>query len=518
MEFLVKELTDLIYDTQLFNEKVYSKQYFFSIIYSMYQTIPDDKYFCFTYGDFNGLGRINEINGKEAGDLAVEESIKVIKETMPKGTLICRIAGDEFAFLNPGYTKRDIKPFLEKVRLNLQNANQEKTKGLSIALASIDNFAYSNFDDMCTHSEVDVTKQKRKLKEQNFTDFETALQEKCNASFLRFFDYYRFDGTTLPEGFFENVQKSLSNIILSDIHKKESELQRYQTNLDTSLIIKTMPNTYKKYDQTTATTIHNILSTPPYKYKNLLYSNIDENDFKSLFKHLIKHPLTEQFEKKYFERSLGPSIVNGPKKKLRVRHFDILHMKLSNDLIGHDNTDKKMYELLHHIIAPISNKNKDAIFITRGGTLLLIEDENNATSDKEILHYVHEAQKNQLLLDLAYESTTCNSKSLFKTIEKLEEQCSNQKRKIKAKKMVEPSTMSLALQTALKDPINYYLENCDKPHSKSSLKKFVDILCSSLGNVVSKKFPEQISHAYSGLAENVLEQTPYPVNKSQDDD
>ena len=84
--------------------------------------------------------------------------------------------------------------------------------------------------------------------------------------------------------------------------------------------------------------------------------------------------------------------------------------------------------------------------------------------------------------------------------------------------MVEPSTMSLALQTALKDPINYYLENCDKPHSKSSLKKFVDILCSSLGNVVLKKFPEQISHAYSGLAEYVLEQTPSPVNKSQDDD
>ena len=117
---LTKDLKDLIYDTQLKDIGVYSKQYFYSIIYSMYQTIPDEQNFCFTYGDFDGLGSINSIYGKEAGNIAVEECLKIIKETMPKGTIICRIAGDEFAFLTPGFTRNQIKPYIEEVYKRLK--------------------------------------------------------------------------------------------------------------------------------------------------------------------------------------------------------------------------------------------------------------------------------------------------------------------------------------------------------------------------------------------------------------
>lgn len=40
--------------------KVYSKQYYYNIIYSMFNKIPEDQKLAFTFGDFNKLNQINK--------------------------------------------------------------------------------------------------------------------------------------------------------------------------------------------------------------------------------------------------------------------------------------------------------------------------------------------------------------------------------------------------------------------------------------------------------------------------
>ena len=511
---LTKDLEDLIYDTQLKDIGIYSKQYFYSIIYSMYQDIPNKENFCFTYGDFNGLGNINSIHGKDAGDIAVEEALKIIKQTMPKGTLICRIAGDEFAFLTPGYTKEKIAPYIQKVHENLKKANTKKTKELSITLASMDNHIYSNFDDLYTHSELDVTNQKRKSNEQVSKDPNNVLREKSKASLSRFFDYYRFDDSTLPDNFFVNLKNILLDM-LCEMKNKQNNLQNSQLNLYQNLTIKSISSTAQKHKQATAANIHTILTASNSDSKKLL-SQVPEESLSSLYDYLIRHPLTHQYSKKYFERILGPDIVNGPRKKLAIHHFDILHMKLSNDLVGHENTDIKMCELLNHIIKPISEKNKNAQFVTRGGTLLLIEDADNATPKDKILQYITAAQKNQKHLNLAYESTICDSKALFEEITNLENKCAIQKRKIKAKKIVDYETMTEALNTALKDPINYYLKSFENPTSLQSLQKFFNTLFQSLVDVIVKK--QKTEHIFKNLRPSAFDERPkQKTEKSLDD-
>lgn len=479
---LTKDLKDLIYDTQLKDIGVYSKQYFYSIIYSMYQTIPDEQNFCFTYGDFDGLGSINSIYGKEAGNIAVEECLKIIKETMPKGTIICRIAGDEFAFLTPGFTRNQIKPYIEEVYKRLKEASKEKTKGLSITLGSMDNHTFSDFNDLYTHSELIVTNEKRKSKEQITNESDSILILKCQASFSRFFAYYRFDDSTLPENFFLN----LKNILLDKLDELAN--QEIKSKKSSTVTLKSISNTAQTHKQNIAEDIHTILTAPRYNSKDLLLLGIPEDDLQVLYEYLIRNPVTHQYSEKYFDRMLCPEIVNQPNKKLTIHHFDIMHMKLSNDLIGHEQTDIQMCELLNHIIKPVSEKNKNAIFVTRGGTLLLIEDAANATPEEDILKYIKEAtQTNESHLDLAYTSSNCDSKNLVEAIKKLEDMCSIQKRKIKAEKIVDTETMKESLTVALKDPINYYLQNDKDSKSFKSLKNFFNTLFQSLVDVICEK-------------------------------
>ena len=490
---LINNLKNLIYDTQFSNCKIYSKQYYFSIIYSMYKTILNDEDFCYTFGDFNKLNEINKIYGNEAGDLAVEEALKIIKKTMPDKTLCCRIAGDEFAFLTPGYTRRNIEPYITNVHLNLNNANQELTHGLSITMASMDSNAFSKFNDLYLHSELKASEQKRTSNELNDTDSDTILLKKCVTAFSRFFDYYRFEASTLPKKFFGNLKQEFLNF-LSYLQDPEQELNRFQIDTEQNLTIKT--KTYKEYDQITATNIHNILTGAT---DDSLLDQISEEDLTTLFDYLIRHPLTQQYSQKYFERVLLPNIIDGPEEDLSIHHFDILHMKLSNDLKGHDYTDKKMYELLNHIIIPVSEKNKNATFVTRSGTLLLIEKASQATPEQDIAQYVENAKKNQLILNLAHESTTCNSKDLPKAIENLELQCTEQKNIIKSTKMINPKIIRLALNTALKDSIDYYFLNFNeqKIPSTQSLQKFCHTLFLALAEVVSQKYPDQLPASFN---------------------
>lgn len=490
---LLDKLKNLIYDTQFSNLQIYSKQYYFSIIYSMFKTLLSKQNFCYTFGDFNKLNDINKLYGKEAGDIAVEEALRIIKNTMPENTLICRIAGDEFAFLSPTYTRTTIDSYIKKIHSNLTQANQELTHGLSITMASMDNQAFSEFNDLYLHSELKVSEEK-KISNEDDSDIESTLLKKCITSFSRFFDYYRFEERTLPKKFFSNLKKEFLNLF-AYLQDPEEELLRFQMDSEQNLTIRTKTKTYKEYDQNTAQIIHKALTTDS---SDVSLDQISEEDLTTLFNYLIRHPLTQQYSQKYFERVLLPNIVNGPEEDLVIHHFDILHMKLSNDLKGHDYTDKKMSELLNHIIIPVSQKNENATFVTRCGTLLLIEKVNQATPNTEILQYIENAKKNQLLLGLAHEHTTCSSKELQTAIENLELQCAEQKNIIKATKMVDPKIIKLALNTALKDPIDYFLLNFNdqKIPSTQSLKKFGHILFLALAEVISMKYPDQPTSSF----------------------
>ena len=211
----VKQIQSMIGDS-LLGKDVYSKQYFSSIIRSMYYTIPDSEDVVIMYGDFNGLGSINIKYGHEAGDFAVAESLKTIREILPEKTLMCRIAGDEFAFIIPNEIKNNIKHCIQKINSTLKNRAND-IYGVSISLAAADTHSFSSdtsyFDLLYLAVETAVENQKRVSREHPVSTPEEILEQKFLIACKRFIDYYRFDDVNLEERFIKTLRDNLPKII-----------------------------------------------------------------------------------------------------------------------------------------------------------------------------------------------------------------------------------------------------------------------------------------------------------------
>lgn len=473
----IQQIKPLIYDSAFGHLNVYSRQYFSAIISSMFHTINRNQPFCLTYGDFNGLGNINIKHGHQAGDFAVEEALKVIRDTMPANTLICRIAGDEFAFITPDKTGADIQPYINTI-YSILNRNKEKIYGLSITLKSADNTTFKNssstyayFDHLYITAEILVEREKQKSKQNNLSPVDV-LKDKSIIATKRFFDYYRFDNDNIEENFAIALRDKLQEI--AESKDENSQLDSQNITPEDTLHLKFMINPDPTFPIDIATDIHTALTTE--KPGINLPNEIKEK----LFNNLITHPLTGLYSQKYFEKVLGPAFVNGESKNLTIHLFDIMHMKLSNDLSGHSSTDENMKKIIDIIKKYFSEKNPNAIFIMNGGTFLIIEEESetafpdkNSSSNSaypvNISELINLAVEGQKYLNLAHSSTTCLSQDLFAGIENLKIKINVIKKEIKSQKIKDPETLHLALNTALSDVFNYYFTHFNGPDSKQNI-------------------------------------------------
>ena len=57
--------------------------------------------YCFLMIDLNGLKQINDTLGHEAGDRAILQLSCILRNTLPRNSIICRWGGDEFAVAIP---------------------------------------------------------------------------------------------------------------------------------------------------------------------------------------------------------------------------------------------------------------------------------------------------------------------------------------------------------------------------------------------------------------------------------
>lgn len=491
LEF-VKQIQSMIGDSML-GKDVYSKQYFSSIIRSMYYTIPDSEDVVIVYGDFNGLGNINIKHGHEAGDFAVTESLKTIREIMPENTLMCRIAGDEFAFIIPKETKSNIKPYMEQINSTLKNKAKD-LYGLSIALAAVDTHSFgsdtSYFDLLYSAVETAVENQKRVSREHPVSTPEELLSQKFLIASKRFIDYYRFDDVQLEERFIKTLRDNLPKIV--------SELcnQPPTHNINNYSQISKNKNEKPDFPKEVATKIHSILTSKTITSDQV--SEIPLDTWQQLFDHLIRHPLTGLFSKKYFQKVLAPEIINNSEASDLVIHlFDIMHMKLSNDLHGHAYTDEQMKIIIDSIKTSVLEENLNATFVMNGGSVIVIEEKAESHFLKAKIpetstvlasshhgpvfkeyndpcyNLMQKATKGQETLNLAHSSITCKPEELFNALDQLKLKILNVKKQIKAHKMTESQTMSLAIKTAFTDAINYYLTEFSNATAQETQQTFL---------------------------------------------
>ncbi len=93
-EFLHAELgkhTDLL-------TGLYKSDY---IYYKVMELVNKEPQVSIIFIDINNFGKIDKLHGHIKGDSILKDMGKILKENSPKGTFICRFAGDEFVVVAP---------------------------------------------------------------------------------------------------------------------------------------------------------------------------------------------------------------------------------------------------------------------------------------------------------------------------------------------------------------------------------------------------------------------------------
>ena len=91
------------------------------------------------YCDMDGLKKINDVYGHEAGDKAILAEAIILKSNFRSNDIIARIGGDEFAIISPGLTKEALRKIREQIDedCRIWSGGNEQGFALSISMGFV---------------------------------------------------------------------------------------------------------------------------------------------------------------------------------------------------------------------------------------------------------------------------------------------------------------------------------------------------------------------------------------------
>lgn len=492
---LLETIQSFMYDAKFSDLHVFSKQYLGSILYSMYQDNSDND-FCFAFGDLDKVRAINDKFSVQVGDRVMHDGIQVIKDNLPENTLISRVAGDEFIFLAPGIAKSKMDSCITDVNSSL-TSQSDILHDLNITMSSMDSTIFPDFLDLYEFTETNVTNKKKKVHQDPNSSKDEVLHDKIVTGFRNYFNYYRLNDfktqVTFPNKYFHVLRDSLIDITINNLEKKGINIGMY---FDRSISKEVRNLKYFKLPSLTAKTIHSLATSEYLDIEQL--DSVKLENLRDIAEFVIRDPISGQYSNEYFRKFLLPKIAVEPAKKLCIQVFDLLHLKLSNDIINHNNTDQKISQLF----GCITNKLKQNIdftdtnhetgnyLISLGTKLLCVEQGDFSISEKEIDSTLAKARENQRILDVLPSRASCINLEIIDAIHNLDESCSSKKHELKINKISQSETI-IPLSIALGDSINYYLSNFDNPCSMKHKQAFTVKLFEGMAEVVSERYKTQ---------------------------
>ena len=486
----INYLKEFVYDTKLKEFGVFSKQYFSSILYSIYKDSSEDNLFCFTFGDFNKLNQINKKHSFKTGDSALKSSLELMRKHLPPDTIIARIAGDEFCFLTPNAHKKDMDKIFSSINESLI-ANRENNYGLTITTSSLDSSLYGSFDDMHALTELDVTRQKKLNHKKQFKNKEELLTDSIYNGLSNYFAYYRLESKTLPKQYFATLKSSIINLMIHNLETPDESMLLNMELLKSSSGEADLEFNHLEIEPQLATAFHNSITS------NADLPPESNNEFNKLFKFLITDPLTGQVSKKFFDMAILPIFKDSKTDPVSIRLFDLTHLKLSNDIIGHNKTDEKISELYKNLVSQIQAENSTAKYLSSAGNcgLLLIENATSTIPENKINEFLKVSLASQRILSLTTTSKTCAPSEISETITQLESEAKRVKEEQKLQKISQKGTI-IPLQLALGDSINLYKKITDNPYLMKNKQAFVIKIFETLNQVLQEQFPEQSQNPF----------------------
>ncbi|MEQ8175418.1 MAG: PAS domain S-box protein [Syntrophomonadaceae bacterium] len=87
-----------------------------------------------TICDVDGLKIINDTMGHEQGDLLLKNVAGILSESFPRGAMIARIGGDEFAIIMTPCTEKSVEEYCITLRNKIEKANENSNIKISVSI------------------------------------------------------------------------------------------------------------------------------------------------------------------------------------------------------------------------------------------------------------------------------------------------------------------------------------------------------------------------------------------------
>lgn len=473
--------------------KIFSNKYLGAILFNMYKN--NNNLYTFIYGDFNKLSKLNSIYGKSIVDSYLKQSLQLILNNLPSNSFPCRISGDEFAILVDKASATIIESCIKRIN-DLMKERSEDLKGLSITLAATDSRSLDSIGDVYFTSESKVQKLKREQVKLDEQTPQENLKNKIDKGFQDFFDFYR-----LPQNFkitkprLRDLRDTIINIVFEKLEQPNDNSERITRNSKVNIL--------SNISSQTAYHINEIVNGNIEVTDNLL-NNLNASELDHVLNYLINEPLSGEFSKDYFLKYLLPEFSKNPEDKLHIYLFNLTHLKLSNEIIGHPNTDIKMEEMFSNITkelrenhnfssTPFCVNKTDNFIVQYGPNLVVLFRDNSLLSNEELSELLKKARINQNILNLVTSDIECNSTvlSFEEAFFNLKEKTKKEKENIKAAKFTSPKS-KIALETALEDSISYYKDYIPDSSSLNSKKELIRMLFSGAVDAICEKFNKDL--------------------------
>lgn len=491
---LISKIKEFAYEGKFCENglKVFSNKYLGAVLFNKYKSNKD--LYSFIYGDFDKVGELNLKFGKPAVDVYIKKSLQIITSCLPENSYICRISGDEFAIIIENADKKLGNLYIKEINEKLQIHSNE-TKELTITLACTDSSELATIGDVYFTCESKVQNIKKQRHKSNNSSVEDTLNSKIRASFNNFFNFYR-----LPENFCITASKvrELRSAVIEILAKN------LEDNTDDSKFSRNSKlNILNGIPQNFANEINDIVC-----YNKEPSKALDISTLEAILNYLIHEPLSDQFSKDYFNKFLLPEFNKNPNQSLNAYLFNLTHMKLSNEIIGHPETDIKMSELLTTVTKELTARKlgvneeqihfnfksfdiaADSNFIVQyGPNLMVFLRDGSSLTDKDLSAILSKTRKSQNILNLVTSSVA--SKSSFTDIDialsDLKLEANKKKELLKINKFNSPKSI-IALEAALYDCIDFYSNNVPNSNSITQKAKFLNELVIGAIDVVGSNY------------------------------
>jgi diguanylate cyclase (GGDEF)-like protein len=115
--------------------------------------------------DLNGLKRINDTFGHQAGDQALRDTADVLRETFRSSDILARIGGDEFVAMAHVHSTQDLHALSSRLRDHLQAFNQTHRRqyplNISVGMTLVDIPTEEDLESLLARADAAMYEEKR---------------------------------------------------------------------------------------------------------------------------------------------------------------------------------------------------------------------------------------------------------------------------------------------------------------------------------------------------------------------